>query len=133
MAKLGIPVFQERVSPVLDTATRLLMITYEQHREIERSEIFLDEFSLTERVSILRQLGITVLICGGITDTLYHMLKSAKIRLITGIAGSADQVLDAFLSDQLQNRPFSCPGIRPDRHKLTYWGILARQSWLSET
>lgn len=96
----------------MDTATRLLMITYEQHREIERSEIFLDEFSLTERVSILRQLGITVLICGGITDTLYHMLKGARIRLITGIAGRADQVVDAFLSEQLQKPPFLMPGYK---------------------
>jgi predicted Fe-Mo cluster-binding NifX family protein len=112
MPKLGIPVFQERVSPVFDTSTRLLMITYNENREIERREIFLDGFSLTERVSILRQSGITVLICGGITDTLYHMLKSAKIRLITGIAGSADQVLDAFLSDQLQKPPFLMPGYK---------------------
>ena len=96
----------------MDTATRLLMITYEENRQIERSEIFLDEFSLTERVSILRQLGITVLICGGITDTLYRMLKGARIRLITGIAGKADLVVDAFLSDRLQKPPFLMPGYR---------------------
>lgn len=112
MAKLGIPVFRSRVSPVFDTCTRLLVITYEQDQEIDRSEVYLDRFSITDRVTILRDLGITVLICGGISDTLYRMLKGAKIRPITGIAGQADRVFDAFLSDHLHEPSFLMPGYK---------------------
>ena len=110
MAKLGIPVFQSRVSPVFDTCTRLLVITYEQDHEIDRSEVYLDKFSITDRLTILRDLGITVLICGGISDTLYQMLKETKIRLIAGIAGQANQIFDAFLSDHLHEPSFLMPG-----------------------
>lgn len=112
MAKLGIPVFRSRVSPVFDTCTRLLVITYEQNQEIDRSEVYLDSFSITERVTILGDLGITVLICGGISDTLYQMLRETQIRLITGIAGQADQVFDAFLSDHLNEPSFLMPGYK---------------------
>ncbi|MCF8084580.1 MAG: hypothetical protein K9M96_15955 [Deltaproteobacteria bacterium] len=114
MAKVGIPIFQSRVSPVFDTCTRLLVITFEQNREIERAEIYLDNFPLTERVNILRQLDVTVLICGGISDILYTMLSNLRIRLITGIAGRADQVFDAFLSNHLHEPRFFMPGYKAE-------------------
>ncbi|MFO7986248.1 MAG: NifB/NifX family molybdenum-iron cluster-binding protein [Desulfatiglandaceae bacterium] len=114
MAKVGIPIFQSRVSPVFDTCTRLLLITFEQDREIERTEIYLDKLPLTERVNILRQLDVTVLICGGISDLLYNMLSNLKIRLITGIAGKADQVFDAFISNHLHEPRFFMPGYKTE-------------------
>ena len=110
MTRVGIPIFQSRVSPVFDTCTRILVINFEQNREIERREIYLDELSLTDRVNILKKLKVTVLICGGISDVLYNMLKDRGIRLITGIAGKADQIFDAFISGHLDEPRFYMPG-----------------------
>jgi len=112
MTSIGIPVFQSRVSPVFDTCTTVLVIKFEQDREIERGETYLDELSLTDRANILLKLNITVLICGGISDVLYNMLKNAGIRLISGIAGRVDQVFDAFISGHLDEPRFYMPGYK---------------------
>jgi predicted Fe-Mo cluster-binding NifX family protein len=112
MTSVGIPVFQSRVSPVFDTCTTVLIIKFEQEREIERGETYLDELSLTDRVNILQQLNVTVLICGGISEVLYSMLKNAGIRLISGIAGKADQVFEAFISGHLDEPRFYMPGYK---------------------
>lgn len=114
MAKVGIPIFQARVSPVFDTCTRLLVITFDQGRETERTEVYLDKFPITERVKILQQLDVTVLICGGISDMLYHMLINSNIQLIAGIAGKADQVFEAFLTNHLREPRFFMPGYKAD-------------------
>ena len=99
---------------MFDTCTRILVIRFEQTREIERREIYLDEFSLTDRVNILKKLKVTVLICGGISDVLYNMLKDRGIRLITGIAGKADEIFDAFMSDYLDEPRFYMPGYKAE-------------------
>ena len=112
MTSVGMPVFKSKVSPVFDTATSVLIIKFEQDREIERGETYLDGLSLTDRVNILQKLNVTVLICGGISDVLYNMLKNAGMRLISGIAGRADQVFDAFISGHLDEPRFHMPGYR---------------------
>jgi len=112
MTSVGIPIFQSRVSPVFDTCTTVLIIKFEQDLEIERGETYLDELSLTDRVNILLKLNVTVLICGGISDVFYNMLKNAGIRLISGIAGKADQVFDAFISGHLDEPIFYMPGYK---------------------
>ena len=73
--RVAIPVFRARISPALDTCTRVLLIDLEEKREIERREIYLDEFSLSERVNILQNAGVETVICGGISDLLHNMLK----------------------------------------------------------
>ncbi|MBW2049299.1 MAG: hypothetical protein JRJ09_12355 [Deltaproteobacteria bacterium] len=112
MNSVGIPVFQSRVSPVFDTCSTVLIIRFEQDQEIERGETYLDELSLTDRVNILQKLNVTVLICGGISDVLCNMIKNAGIWLISGIAGKADQVFDAFISGHLDEPRFHMPGYR---------------------
>jgi len=112
MTSIGIPIFQSRVSPVFDTCTTVLIIKFEQDLEIERGETYLDELSLSDRVNILLKLNVTVLICGGISAVFYNMLKNAGIRLISGIAGKADQVFNAFISGHLDEPRFYMPGYK---------------------
>jgi predicted Fe-Mo cluster-binding NifX family protein len=110
--KVAIPVFRTRISPVFDTCTRILLIDLEQQREIERREIYLDEFSLSERVTILQNSHVETVICGGISDVFYNMLKGAKINSIVGRAGEVDQIVYAFLRKQLDEPRFYMPGYK---------------------
>jgi predicted Fe-Mo cluster-binding NifX family protein len=114
MVRVAIPTFRSRVSPVLDSCTRVLLVEVEHNREIERNEIYLDELSLTERMNILRKSHVTIVICGGISDMLQNMLQSAKIYLISGIAGEIDQVVDAYLSEKLDEPRFHMPGFKAE-------------------
>ncbi len=112
MVRVAIPIFRSRVSPVFDLCTRLLVIDFEQNREIRRMEICLDWLSLTERVAILQKLCVQTVICGGISEVFHNMLKNADILLIYGIAEEVDQVVDAYKSGQLHNPRFYMPGYK---------------------
>jgi hypothetical protein len=50
------------------------------------------------------------LICGAISDVLCIILESSGVCVIAGIMGQADEVLAAFLSNQLNKPEFCMPG-----------------------
>jgi predicted Fe-Mo cluster-binding NifX family protein len=112
MARIAIPIFKSRVSPVLDSCTRILIVDIEQNLETERTELYLDEFSLSERVSMLQKSHVTTVICGGITDVLHNMLKSIHISVVVGIAGEVEEVVAAFMAGRLDERSFYMPGYK---------------------
>ena len=112
MVRVAIPIFRSRVSPVFDSSTRVMLVDIEHNKEIERSEIYLDELSMTERVTILQKLKVKTIICSGISDMLQNMLQSVKINLITGVAGEIDQVVAAYLSKRLNEPQFHMPGFK---------------------
>jgi len=110
MVRVAIPKFKSRVSPVLDACKRVLLVDIDQQREIARREIYLDEFSLTERVNILHKSQVTNIICAGISEVLKNMLENLRIDLITGIAGEVEEVMDAYITEQLDDPKFNLPG-----------------------
>ena len=118
MTKVAIPIFHNRVSPVLDSCTHMLVVDIDQSSEMERENVFLDDMSLTERCSIFKKLGVRVVICGGISETFAKMLKGFNTRLINGIAGDVDQVLSAFMDDHLDNPEFYMPGFKANDKRL---------------
>ena len=84
----------------------------EHNNEIERSETYLDELSMAERVTILQKLKVKTILYNGISDMLQNMLQSVKINLITGVAGEMDQVVAAYLSKRLNEPQFHMPGFK---------------------
>jgi len=112
MVRVAIPIFRLRVSPVFDSCTRVLLVDVEHNNEIERSETYLDELSMTERVTILQKLKVKTIICSGISDMLQNMLQSVKINLITGVVGEIEQVVAAYLSKRLNEPQFHMPGFK---------------------
>jgi predicted Fe-Mo cluster-binding NifX family protein len=89
---------------------QLLVVDIAEDRQISRSELYLDQLSPSQRLDVLRNAGVTAVICGGITEPFHHMLKSAGIRTITGIAGEIEEVITAFLADRLEQSYFYMPG-----------------------
>jgi predicted Fe-Mo cluster-binding NifX family protein len=114
MGIIAIPIYKSRVSPVFDSCTRVLIIDLKDKQEIARREVILENFSLTGRIEVLGKLNVKMIICGGISDVLYKLLKNANIRLITGIAGEVEQVIHAYLRDQLNQECFYMPGYKTE-------------------
>jgi predicted Fe-Mo cluster-binding NifX family protein len=115
MNRIAVPIFQSRISPVLDSCTRIVVVDIDQNREVERKEVYLDELSLSERLHVLQNSHVTTVICGGITEVFHNMLSSAHISVITGIAGEAEEVVTAFIADRLDDERFVMPGYRKQR------------------
>lgn len=54
---------------------------------------------------ILQELGVEVLICGGIGAGAQQALAEAGIQLYGGVSGNTDNAVQAFLSDTLSYNP----------------------------
>ncbi len=114
MIRVAIPIFRLKVSPVFDSCSRVLLVDIVNNREVDRKEIYLDSLSLTERLTILHKSGVTVVICGGISDVMENMIIGEKIELISNIAGEIEYVLKAYLAKELDHSQFHVPGFRED-------------------
>ncbi len=117
MQRVAIPIFQNRISPVLDSCRHMLIIDIDQGAEMDRETVYMDEMSLTERCGIFAKLDVTMMICGGVSEVFANMLMGAGIHLLNGIAGEVDDVITAFFEGRLDKPQFYMPGFRKDNRR----------------
>jgi predicted Fe-Mo cluster-binding NifX family protein len=108
--RLAVPVWKDRVSPVLDSATRLLILEVKEGGKWSRSEIDLDEGDPSIRCRRIRSLGVDALICGAVTRHLSNMLRGSGILLVLGVSGPSEEVLHACLEGRLNHSKYLMPG-----------------------
>lgn len=114
--RIAVPVWEDKISPVLDTASRLLVIDTQDERETGRFETLLEEPALSRRCGRIKALAVDVLICGAVSRQFLHMLKASDVRVIAGIAGPLEEVLDAYWQKQLRGSKFLMPGCKENRN-----------------
>jgi predicted Fe-Mo cluster-binding NifX family protein len=112
VTRVAIPIFRKKVSPVFDSCSRVIFVDIENNREVDRKEIYLDSFSLTERMTILLKSGVSVVICGGISDVMENMIVGKKIDLFSNIIGEVEYVLKAYLANELDQSQFKLYGFQ---------------------
>ena len=106
MMKVGISVWEGRISPVLDGCGRFLVLDIEDAREVAREEVELSETYLPFRARAIADLGVDVLICGPVSRPLAAMLADSAIALIGRANGGVYDVLRAFLNKELHVTDF---------------------------
>jgi len=114
--KIAIPIWEDIISPVLDTASRLLIVEVEEEgKELSRFQIYLDEQDLLRRCLRIRKLEVDILICGAISFTFSRMLAASGIDIIPEISGCAEEILEAYLQGELLDSRFLMPGCKRNR------------------
>jgi predicted Fe-Mo cluster-binding NifX family protein len=108
--RIAISIWEDKISPVLDTASKLLIIDKDNPKESSRSEANLIEQDISQRCSFIGRLDLDVLICGAVSSQFREMLKACGINIISGISGPAEDVLDAYLQGTLPHSGFFMPG-----------------------
>ena len=75
--KIGITTLNNRVSPVLDSSRKLLIVAMENGEEIDRHEHTIGDVSLLQKIDRLKKLNVEVIICGALSKqlNLLHLLK----------------------------------------------------------
>lgn len=111
--KIIIPVWEEKVSPLLDTARHIVLVEAQKKAVTSRCEVFLDETDLSRRCFRIWRLKADVLICGAVSRAFARLLAAEPgLTIIQGISGPAQQVLQAFLRGTLNRPRFMMPGSR---------------------
>ena len=108
--RIAISIWEDKISPVFDTASKLLIIDKNTQKESSRSEANLLEQNMSQRCSFIRGLDLDVLICGAVSRQFSEMLKASGLKIISGISGPAEDVLEAYLQGVLLRSGFFMPG-----------------------
>jgi predicted Fe-Mo cluster-binding NifX family protein len=115
--RVAMPIWEQRISPVFDTARRMLIADVEGNKVTSRFIIPFPESFPPRRAMFLRIWGIKILICGGISAYLARMMSARGIRVIPGIRGGVDEILNAFCRGNIPASQFAMPGWRGWRRK----------------
>jgi predicted Fe-Mo cluster-binding NifX family protein len=108
--RIAIPVWQGRVSPVFDEASRVLLVDVSEKQEQHRQEESLTTRKPFDRAQLLPRLGVDLLICGMISQTLQTALSSAGIQIVPCICGTMEEVIAAFLDGRIESGALRMPG-----------------------
>jgi predicted Fe-Mo cluster-binding NifX family protein len=99
--KVVLTVWENRISPVADSARHLLVVDVENRTIRGKRTESLKAESLFYRARRISDLEVKIFICGAISDFFASLLEGYGIRLIPFICGEAEEVLDAYLEDSL--------------------------------
>jgi len=99
--KVAIPLYNDRVSPRFEYAPALLLANIERNRVVEKREFSLAEHDFFRRCALVKELGVDMLICGGINGFTIRLLDWRNVRVVSPIAGNVEEVLQRFLQGKL--------------------------------
>jgi len=108
--RIAISIWEDKVSPVLDTASKLLVVESNAQREVSRFKAYLYEENISRRCYFILGFEIDVLICGAVSRQLSGMLDASGINVISGISGPAEEIIEAYLQGTLGDSKFFMPG-----------------------
>ena len=110
--KVAIPMFNSRVSPSFDFASNVLVATVGSGKVLEKDKYSLINLNTIRRSALLRQHGVNVLICGGISGFTVRLLMGNGIEVIPMVSGEAEEVLNHFVKGNLDVKTTSVLPVR---------------------
>ncbi len=108
--KVALTVWGNRISPVFDSAKKILIVQIE-NRKIKSRQYTSFNFKLRGNMcEKLTDTGAEVLICGAISKEAYHFFDSSTIELIPFVSGNAEVVLESYIKKSYVSQIFFMPG-----------------------
>ena len=120
--RVAIPIWGDRISPVLDVARELLVIDVEQGLETGRRVLPLHGNSLSERVACLKENDINCLLCGAVSNIFLNHLSANDLEVNPWLMGRADDVLQAYVQGRLSESRYAMPGCCGRRRRRGFRG-----------
>jgi len=110
MTLIAVPNCQGRVSPVLDTAVRLLVVTRRRGEELGRKEFVLSPLPPEALARSVAELRVNVLLCAALSESLLRLLEQSGVRVVPHVCGDVEDVLRAYCCGRLNQPQFRMPG-----------------------
>ncbi len=108
--KTAVTVWEDRISPVFDSARMLLIAEIENAKVTNRRYERFNPDIPSRLLNTLTELGVEVLICGAISEVPATIIEAGGIKLIPFIAGYADEVLACYAAGKQNIPEFLMPG-----------------------
>ena len=94
--RVAVTVFGSTVSPLFDAAQLLLLADIEHGKVCKLRRESISSLDLTDRLLMLADRRVQVLVCGAISSLLHNALSQRGIRVYPWVSGEVDQVLDVL-------------------------------------
>ena len=114
--KVAITVWEDRISPVLDSSHTLLIANIKNSKIMSREYVAFNPEMPSRLPRVLSDLDIEVLICGAVSQLPADMIESGGIKLIPFITGNVDEVLASFAKSATVVPSYLMPGCG-DKHR----------------
>ena len=99
--KLAIPVFNGYVSPRVDCTRTFTLLDISEGEVVQRDEVSIPPMHPLQLAGYLKSRNIQTIICGGIPFPLIQVMQQHDMKVIYGIIGEIDEVVDAFIRGTL--------------------------------
>jgi predicted Fe-Mo cluster-binding NifX family protein len=126
--RLAVPVWQGRVSPVLDVARRLLVVDVVGGSEVSRAWEELGPGLLPDRIRRLVGLGIDAIVCGAVSRQMMGTLVGLGITVFPGMRGEVEEVLRSVVRGGTPDARFFLPGYEVRRMRRRWRGRRGRRN-----
>jgi predicted Fe-Mo cluster-binding NifX family protein len=108
--KAAFAVWDTKISPVFDVTRQVLLVDARKGKICaEKKEVLRGEMP-SQKALRLSELGVNTLVCGAISRGAQAMVEVFGIRVIPFVTGDLREVIQAWLSDSLENDDFAMPG-----------------------
>lgn len=114
MSRIAVAHWNDRVSPVLDSAGEVMVVDTGNENG-ERSIVRFSCAGMAQRVRRLRELNVDTVICGAVSNPFRRMIEASGIKVRPWVSGTVDSVLEAYLSGSLKDDRYAMPGRRGGR------------------
>ena len=108
--KVAITIWDNRISPVLDSSHMLLIAEIENSKIMNKTNIAYNPQMPSRLPELLSELGIEVLICGAVSQLPADMIESSGVKLIPFITGNVDEILASYAKSATVVPSYLMPG-----------------------
>lgn len=108
--KIAVPTHEGRVSPVFDTCQTVTVFERGEDGATTQQSVELADVEGLRRAERLRDIGVKVLLCGGITRPQAEWVQASGIQLVPWLAGDVHRIVEAYWQGALPSAEFVMPG-----------------------
>ena len=99
--RIAISTFNGKISPRFDVAPGLRLYEIQEWEITNEKEISCEGWNDMERVQRLKELGVEILVCGGIPNYLCETLLNNDINVFPWVTGDVQDVLKKFIRKEI--------------------------------
>jgi len=118
--KIAFTYWDNRIAPVFDTARQILIVEITAGTITSEITETLPEELPVPKIKRLKELGTETLICGAISRAMHQLVISYGIQIIPFIAGDLKDIIQAWLTGNLDTDTYAMPGCC--RHRRRFAG-----------
>jgi hypothetical protein len=99
--RAAIPIFGDEISPRFCFAEQVLLLDFEHRRETSRTVLRLGQRCNPDRLRLLAERGVTLLVCGGFDRDFLPAAHALDLHVIWGLTGAFEDAVRDVVSGKL--------------------------------